>query len=153
MKVKIDIDDTYNETFITIHAKEWSPEVEQLVKMLNTPQPKRLIGMKEEQSVLLDPNHVDYVYAEKRKVYVVSKQEKMELNMKLYEVEALLAAHSFKRFSKSVIGNLNQIERFELSFSGNLCVYFKSGNKEYVSRKYVNELKESLIMGVNKYDS
>lgn len=51
------------------------------------------------------------------------------------------------RFSKSVVGNINNIDRFELSFNGNLCVYFHSGNKEYISRKYVSSIKEVLTKG------
>jgi len=74
-----------------------------------------------------------------------SKQ--LEIRMKLYEVEEILSSHHFMRFSKSVIGNLNRIQRFELSFNGNLCVYFTSGNKEYISRKYVANIKNRLEMG------
>jgi len=72
--------------------------------------------------------------------------------MKLYEAESLLASHGFCRLSKSAIGNLNQIKRFELAFNGNLCVYFQSGSKEYVSRKYVQELKKKLIIGADEYN-
>ncbi|SFM34035.1 LytTr DNA-binding domain-containing protein [Gracilibacillus orientalis] len=67
--------------------------------------------------------------------------------MKLYEVEEMLQQSGFIRFSKSVVGNINQIDRFELSFNGNLCVYFKSGSKEYVSRKYVHDLKSQIVEG------
>jgi DNA-binding LytR/AlgR family response regulator len=76
----------------------------------------------------------------------------VEIRMKLYELEDMLTAYGFMRFSKSVIGNLNQIERFELSFNGNLCVYFHSGNKEYISRKYVTPIKEKLTMGGHTND-
>lgn len=73
--------------------------------------------------------------------------------MKLYEIEENLASYNFMRFSKSVIGNLNQIERFELSFNGNLCVYFESGNKEYITRKYVLPIKNRLNMGGKSDDN
>ncbi|MGD6817904.1 LytTR family DNA-binding domain-containing protein [Metabacillus sp. 113a] len=70
--------------------------------------------------------------------------------MKLYEVEALLESSQFTRFSKSVIGNLKAIEKFELSFNGNLCVYFYSGRKEYVSRNFVAAVKDKLTGGMKK---
>src|SRR5690625_6134429 len=75
------------------------------------------------------------------------KQRHMEVRMKLFEVEESFASRGFMRFSKSVIGNINRIERFELSFNGNLCVYFQSGNKEYISRKYVSAVKKRLESG------
>src|SRR5690606_32535458 len=34
--------------------------------------------------------------------------------------------------------------RFEASFNGTLCVYFKSGVKEYISRRYVHAIKKAL---------
>lgn len=150
MKVQIDINDEYEEIVVTIRAKEWTEELSALVQKLQNPAIKRLVGVEGERSVLLEPADIEYVYAEKRKVYAAGQRRKVELRMKLYEVEELLIGHPFMRFSKSVIGNLEQIDRFELAFNGNLCVYFKSGSKEYVSRSYVAELKQRLILGGGK---
>ncbi|GEL78449.1 LytTR family DNA-binding domain-containing protein [Tenuibacillus multivorans] len=147
MKVNIDIDQKYDGTFVTIHAKEWSHELEELVKSLNSDNNKKIVGREEDKSILLSPNDIEYVYAQNRKVQAVIHNRTIELNMKLYEVEEILSGHDFNRFSKSVIGNLNHIKYFELAFNGNLCVFFQSGSKEYVSRKYVNDIKEKLIMG------
>ncbi|GBF74856.1 LytTR family transcriptional regulator [Paenibacillus sp. 598K] len=147
MKIKIDISDEYDEPTIIIQAKVWSEELAALMKRLQAQEPQRLVGVEDERSVLLDPSELDYVYAEQRKVYAVRNGRQIELKMKLYEVEALLQEYRFQRFSKSVIGNLDQIDRFELVFNGNLCVHFKSGSKEYVSRGYVAELKQRLILG------
>lgn len=44
------------------------------------------------------------------------------------------------------------IDRFELSFNGNLCVFFKSGNKEYVTRSYVHHLRNQLVEGGGSRD-
>ncbi|WP_010093982.1 LytTR family DNA-binding domain-containing protein [Ornithinibacillus scapharcae] len=149
MKVNIDIDEKYGETSISIQASEWTEELEEIVNVIRKSKQQRLFGVDEDQTVLLNPSEIDYVYAENRKIYAVLRDRKLELRMKLYEVEELLIPHHFMRFSKSVIGNLNQIERFDLSFNGNLCVYFHSGTKEYISRKYVNPIKEKLMMGGN----
>lgn len=165
MKVKIDINPQYEEEpVVTIQVKEWTEEVEALVHMLQhapsaplasagakpTEQPlnsKRIVAVEEDRSILLDPDEIDYVFAEGRKVFAKVNGQSMQLKLKLYELEKFLSPHGFIRFSKSVVGNINQIDRFELSFNGNLCVYFKSGNKEYVTRKYVRALKEQIIGG------
>lgn len=152
MKVRIDVDAKYEETVITIQAKEWTNELAELVKTIqqSTTATGRLIGIENERSVLLDPAEIDYVYAENRRVIAATAASRIELRMKLYEVEELLAPKQFMRFSKSVIGNIDRIARFELMFNGNLCVHFKSGNKEYVSRSYVSALKQRLILGGDK---
>jgi len=148
VNVKIDLNDKHEETTVIIQAREWTSELEALVRQLNNAKKQRIIGVDEDQSVLLDPSDIDFVYAEQRKVFAATTaKQNIELKMKLYEVEQLLEAHHFTRFSKSVIGNIQHIQRFELAFNGNLFIYFESGNKEYVSRKYVAPLKEKLAMG------
>ncbi|KIL53536.1 hypothetical protein KP77_05110 [Jeotgalibacillus alimentarius] len=164
MKIKIDIDPQHEETpVITIQVKEWTDEVEAVVKMLRqhesempdakgAAQLKRIVALEEDRSILLQPSEIDYIFAEKRKVFAMAGGRTLEMRMKLYELEEVLSSHGFIRFSKSVLGNLDQVDRFELSFNGNLCVYFKSGSKEYVTRKYVHGLKEQLLDGGGQRD-
>ncbi|MGN8646809.1 LytTR family DNA-binding domain-containing protein [Gracilibacillus sp. HCP3S3_G5_1] len=154
MKIKIDIDPKYeDDCHVTIHAKEWTKEVEELVQLLQKKQPKRLVAVQGDRSILIDPEEIDFVFARDRKVFASVNGNCMELKRKLYEVEKMLSVAGFIRFSKSVVGNINQIDRFELSFSGNLCVYFKSGSKEYVSRrKYVHDLKALIMEGGRSHD-
>lgn len=147
MKINIDIDENHEENRITIQAKEWTQELEEIVKIIRKEKQQRLFGMEEDQTVLLEPREIDYIHAEKRKNFAVVKDRRFEVKMKLYEVEDFLTPHGFMRFSKSVIGNLDRISRFEASFNGNLCVYFQSGNKEYITRKYVSAIKDRLMKG------
>lgn len=152
MKINIDIDDNHEETSITIQAKEWSEELEEIISVIKKRKPQRLFGIDEDQTVLLQPADIDFIYAENRKIYAVLGNRHLEIKLKLYEVEKMLAPHNFMRFSKSVIGNLNHIQRFEVSFNGNLCVYFHSGNKEYITRKYVSAIKDKLMMGGDSHE-
>src|SRR5690625_2622212 len=149
VKVNIDIDEKYEETSIVIQTNKWSDELEAVMDVIKKRKPHRLFGVEEDQTVLLEPNMIDFVYAEQRKVFAALKNKNIEIKMKLYEVEEILTPYNFMRFSKSVIGNLNHIQRFELSFNGNLCVYFHSGNKEYITRKYVADIKNALSGGGN----
>lgn len=146
VNVKIDLNKKYQETKVIIQASEWSDELDELVRKLNS-EKKRIVGFTEDQSVLLDPSEIDFVYAEKRKVFARTTTTTIEIKLKLYKVEELLENYHFIRFSKSVIGNTQHIRRFELAFNGNLLIHFDSGNVEYVSRKYVAALKEKVTMG------
>src|SRR5699024_12206065 len=118
-------------------------------EIIKQEKPDSVFGVDGEQTVLLDPNEIDFFHVENRKTYAQMKQRHMEVRMKLFEVEESFASRGLMRFSKSVIGNINRIERFELSFDGNLGVYFHSGNKEYISRKYVSAVKKILDSGGN----
>lgn len=147
MKVNIDIDKQYESTSITIQTNEWTDELQALVQQIQAEKPQRIFGIDGEQTILLQPKEIDFFDVENRKVYAALSTRRLEVRMKLYELEEMLQPHYFMRFSKSVLGNINNIERFELSFSGNLCVFFQSGRKEYISRKYVAGIKEMLLMG------
>ncbi|HLR16061.1 MAG TPA: LytTR family DNA-binding domain-containing protein [Bacillota bacterium] len=147
MKVNIDIDDSHEETSITIQTNTWSDELEEILSIIKKRKSERLFGIDEDQTVLLQPEEIDFLYAQQRKIFAQQNKRSFEINLKLYELEKMLAPHNFARFSKSVIGNLNRIQRFELSFNGNLCVYFFSGNKEYITRRYVADVKKKLMMG------
>jgi len=153
LKINIDIDENHSENSITIRATEWTSELEEIVNVIKKNKQQRLFGIDSEQTIVLDPNEVDFIYAEKRKTYAALEKRRIEIKLKLYEVEENLVSYNFMRFSKSVIGNISRIERFELSFNGNLCVYFQSGNKEYITRKYVNPIKERLMMGGKANDA
>lgn len=147
MDVHIDISEKYQELSITVHAKQWSKEIDTLVKKIKSPKAQKLFGEKDEQTIVLQPEEIDYIYSQHRKVFVAIGCSSFEVKYKLFEIEKLLEGHQFSRFSKSVIGNLEKINRFEVAFNGNLCVYFHSGQKEYVSRKYVQEIKQKLLQG------
>lgn len=152
MKVNIEIDEKHEETTVSIKAKKWSEELEEITKVIRKRKQPRLFGIESDQTVLLDPKEIDFIYAEKRKIFASLDKRSIEIKMKLFEVEEILVPHDFTRFSKSVIGNVNRIERFELSFNGNLCVYFHSGSKEYITKKYVSSIKKKLMKGGQSYD-
>ncbi|MED4694591.1 LytTR family DNA-binding domain-containing protein [Peribacillus frigoritolerans] len=61
---------------------------------------------------------------------VRTKQGIFEMKERLYELERELPGNHFVRLSKSVIANLDELSRFEASFNGTLCVYFRSGEKD-----------------------
>lgn len=74
---------------------------------------------------------------------VRTKQGIFEMKERLYELERDLPGNQFVRLSKSVIANLDELSRFEASFNGTLCVYFRSGEKEYISCHYVQGIKKA----------
>lgn len=149
MEIKIDIDPKYEQTAITIQTNEMTSELEKILLCLKNTKTShiKIFGTKEDQTFILQPSEIDYFYSEDRRTYARTKQSHYEVSMNLTMIQSHLRNHYFARFSKSVVGNVNQIRRFELSFNGNLCVYFHSGHREYVSKKYVKALKEKLLNG------
>ena len=79
---------------------------------------------------------------ESEKVVIYDKNSNYKCGRRLYELEGQLGS-GFLRISKSVLVNLRYLESIEPSFSGMLVV-LKNGCKDYVSRKYLPNLKKYL---------
>lgn len=147
MKISIDLNPKYKEEEIVIRASELSPKVTQIIRLLEEQNFKHIIGFKEQRFHLLEPSDIYFFYAEERKVYANTTKGIFEIKSRLYELENQLKNHHFVRFSKSVIGNLRHVESFEIYFNGSMCARFSNGMKEYVTRRYVPLIKETLQIG------
>lgn len=150
MKVFLNIDKSFAETKVTIEGPELDDDVQGLLNFIKEKETEFLIGKKGEMQHILQPSAIHYFHTENERVIAVTGEGSFILKEKLYELEALLPSHKFIRLSKSVIANLYELSRFEASFNGTLCVYFKSGAKEYVSRSYVAGIKEALKINRRK---
>ncbi|MFD2924304.1 LytTR family DNA-binding domain-containing protein [Halobacillus naozhouensis] len=146
MKISLDIDPAHEETKVTIHCKEMDASVKEILDFLNERETEFIVGRKGEKQHILMPREVHYFHSEGDTVFATSSDGGFKVKEKLYELEQLLPSKQFIRLSKSVIANLYEVSHFESSFNGTLCVYFKSGVKEYASRHYVTKIKEFLKM-------
>lgn len=150
MKVSLNIDSDFNETKVIIETPELDDSVQEILDFIKGRETEFLVGKNGEMQHILKPTDIHYFHTEKEAVFGVTSTGSYKLKEKLYELEEILPSNKFIRLSKSVIANLHELSRFEASFNGTLCVYFKSGAKEYVSRTYVNAIKEALKMNRRK---
>lgn len=146
MKVSLTIDRAAIETTITIECKEMDPSIQEILDFLNGHELDFIVGKEGDMQHILKPMDVHYFHSTPEGVAAVTSNGSYLVKEKLYELESVLPSNRFIRLSKSVIANLYELSRFEASFNGTLAVYFKSGTKEYVSRTYVNGIKQALKM-------
>ncbi len=150
MKISLDIDSHYEETKVTIHCSEVDSSVKEILEFLQGMERRFLVGKNGDMQHILKPEEIHYFHTENDAVIAVTSEGSYKMKEKLYELERLLPKGSFVRLSKSVIANLHELSHFEASFNGTLCVYFKSGAKEYVTRHYVSLIKDVLKMNRRK---
>ncbi|GGA41858.1 LytTR family DNA-binding domain-containing protein [Psychrobacillus lasiicapitis] len=150
MKVSLNIDSDFKETKVMIETPQLDDSVQDILDFIKARETEFLVGKDGEMQHILKPSDIHYFHTEKEAVVAVTSSGSYKLKEKLYELEGILPSNKFIRLSKSVIANLHELSRFEASFNGTLCVYFKSGMKEYVSRTYVNAIKEALKMNRRK---
>lgn len=146
MKVKIEIDSSLSEPIVVINTPDLTPKINELIQFIKSEQKTFIVGKKGDMQYILQPKDIQYFIADGDAVYAITSMGEVQVREKLYELEATLPTQQFIRISKSVIANIYEMSKFEASFNGTLCVHFQSGAKQYVSRSYVNAIKELLKM-------
>ncbi|MGR9050723.1 LytTR family DNA-binding domain-containing protein [Halobacillus faecis] len=150
MKLIVDINETYEETKVTVECKEVDPSIRKILDALEEKKQDLVIGDRADRQHLLQPMDIEYFYTEKEIVHAAHQDGPYRLKEKLYELQEALPSDQFIRISKSVLANVYKISHFEPSFHGTLVVHFHSGSKEYASRHYVKEIKDTLKMNRRK---
>ena len=96
-----------------------------------------------ERIIVLTPEETYMIRTENEDVVVYNKDRRYISNKRLYEMEALLG-NGFLRISKSTIINLRMIDYVEPAFNGMMMILLKNGSKDFISRKYLPQLKKYL---------
>lgn len=144
MQVEIKLDPNCEQTRIVVVTAQVDEQIYDLVQQLSQQSSTILSGFRGEEAEILDPSQLVRVYASDGKVMAVTTGGEYLLKMRLYEVEKRLDKRSFVRISHSEIINLKQVKKFDLSYTGTICVCFLDGSTSYVSRRNVAKIKEVL---------
>lgn len=146
MQVEIKIDNTCKEPRIIVVTDQLTDEIQALIRRLSEESPRILSGFRNDALEVLDQSDIFRIYASAGKVYAVTARGEYTLRLRLYELEERLEKNSFVRISNSEIINLKKVKNFDLSFAGTICVSLSDGTVTYVSRRYVNKIKQ--ILGI-----
>ena len=146
MKIHLTINSELEETEIHIHAKEYTEQIERLMKQLQASQTTMLDGYFQQEIHMLKISDIYSIYAEGAKVFLQTEEQEFETKRKLYELEAQLAK-DFARVSKSTLVNINKIASIQMSKIGTTELILENDVSVHVSRKYLKELKRHLGIG------
>lgn len=145
MKITIEEIDGVEEESLTIRCHELTPQLVQLINSLKTGK-KRLVGIDNEENILLNPDDIFYIEAVDNKVFLYTAKKVYSSKYKLYEIEQQFAHTTLFRASKSMILNANKIKSVTPSLSGRFEANMLNGETVVISRQYVKRLRE--ILGV-----
>ena len=122
MQVEIKIDNTCKEPRIIVVTDQLTDEIHALVSRLSEEFPRILSGFRNDTLEVLEQSDIFRLYASAGKVYAVTSRGEYTLRLRLYELEERLEKDSF------------------------VCVSLSDGTVTYVSRRYVNKIKQ--ILGI-----
>lgn len=142
MKVNVEISPECMEAYAVIHASKINEEIQNIIEYLgggNHP----VTAQKEDGYVVLQPSEIYMVKIEKDDAVIYCEHQKYYSRKRLYEIKEQVG-QSFLQISKGTIINLEYIESIESGFSGSMLVKLKNGDSDYISRKYLPDLKRYL---------
>ncbi len=102
-----------------------------------------LLGYKNNEIKEINPSLVECFITYDEKIYALINKDKYQIKKRLYELSELLK-DDFIYLNQSCLANVNLIDHFETNIGGAIGVIFKSGYKDYVSRRQLKNVKERL---------
>ncbi len=144
MNFRLVIDKSKEEEVVaTVHKKsELTDRIEELVMQLDGSD--EITAYTEDDIKVLKLKEIECITVIGGKTYAIcANKEKLRLKQRLYEMEQLLP-ECFIKINKSSLANQSRIERFTGMYTGAVDVVFKSGYKEYVSRRCFADIKRRL---------
>lgn len=143
MKIIIQTDDTVQETTLTITCREITPELERLAEAFRISDKK--ISVKANGEIrLIELKSILYVETVDGNTFVYTENGVFESQLRLYELESMLAEHKFIRVNKSTLLNLNKIESLKSDIDRRIRVTLKNGYQLIISRSYAEDFKAKL---------
>lgn len=143
MRISIEEGEQYTETEILIRCRKTDPELARIISLLQA-YDRKLTGVKEGQTFLLEAADVLYIDTADKKTFLYTAKEVYETPLRLYELEERLAAGDFFRASKSSIVNFNGIRSLRPDFGGRMVATMVNGEQLVISRQYVPYVKQKL---------
>lgn len=96
-----------------------------------------------DRTIILKGDDIYLIRIENEKTVLYGKEKSYVSKKRLCELEKALKPN-FMKISKTTLINLKYIEGMEASFGGMMLLIMKNGCKDYVSRKYLPDLKKYL---------
>lgn len=144
MKVEVIIDESLDENKVTIYAKKYSKDIENIRDMLTDRLLDKIVAFYDKEIFILSFDEIIRIFAQDGDVFVKANNKIYKVRLTLTELEKRLDKKKFIRISRSEIVNIDYIKRLDLSFIGTIAVEFTNDEVSYVSRRRLKDFKKIL---------
>lgn len=134
---------TDGEDELILNYTEHNREVDEIITYMEKRQCK-LIGKLNGETVLFSPDQVLYIEKVDDKTFAYTEDKVIQLDMPLSTIELVLGNAKCFRCSKSMIVNINMVERLKSLPSNRIDATMINGEHIMISRTYASELRRYL---------
>ncbi|MDD5793877.1 LytTR family DNA-binding domain-containing protein [Clostridium sp. HCP1S3_B4] len=143
MKLDIKLSKDVKEAYAVIYTDKITAEITRIASLIENNTQSVITVKKDEKYIVIEPKNIFMIRVEDKQVTIYDKNCKYRSSKRLYELEKILG-NDFIRISKSTIINLKEIDSVEPCFNGIMYIKLKNGTIDYISRKYLPNLKKYL---------
>lgn len=130
---------------LILNYREVNPEVEAVLTFMEKHQ-KKLIGRIGEETIIFPPEDILYIEKVDDKTFAYTLEKVIRLDMSLAAVELILDDIRYFRCSKSMIININKVEKLKSLPSNRIDATMAGGEHIMISRTYASDFRK-LIKG------
>lgn len=120
-----------------------TPEVETIIQFMNSRQ-KRLVGKIDDENVVINPDDILYAEVVDDKTFVYTIDQVVRINMGLTSLTELLHDVKYFRCSKSMMVNINKVEKLKSLSSNRIDAIMQGGEHILISRTYASDFRRIL---------
>ena len=144
MKVEVIIDESLDENKVTIYAKKYSKDIENIRDMLTDRLLDKIVAFYDKEIFILSFDEIIRIFAQDGDIFVKTNNKSYKVRLTLTELEKRLDKKKFIRISRSEIVNIDYIKKLDLSFIGTIAVELANNEVSYVSRRRLKDFKKIL---------
>ena len=142
MKVNVELSKEFSPPHATIYTDAITDEIQRVIDVLDS-KDIPLIVQSEDRMIVLKVEEIYMIRVEDGDTVIYTENEKYYSRRRLYEMLEQIGT-GFMQISKQTVINLSCIKSIETGFGGTLLLKLKNGSSDYVSRKYLPDLKRYL---------
>ncbi len=142
MKIQIE-QITSGEDEITIKYRKLTPKIQRILDVVNAGSTK-LYGKLEGETVSINPSDILYIESVDEKTFAYTKKDVVRLDGSLAGMLEVLDDIRFFRCSKSMIINIEKVERLKSMSSNRIDATIEGGEHVMISRTYASEFRKIL---------
>ena len=131
---------------VIIRYRERTPKIQRILDALGT-ENKKLYGKCDTETVSIDPMEILYIESVDDKIFAYTKAEVLRLEGSLAGLTEELDDDRFFRCSKSMIINIDKVERLKSLSSNRIDATMEGGEHILISRTYASDFRRILKGG------
>mgnify|MGYP002570824684 CR=1 FL=1 len=128
---------------LILNYKQINAEVEAVLAFMEKHQ-KKLVGKSEGETIIFLPQEILYIEKVDEKTFACTMDKVIQLDVSLATAELVLDDESYFRCSKSMIVNVNKVEKLKSMPSNRIDATLVSGEHIIISRTYASDFRRLL---------